>query len=141
MGLDHANSFAHKELLADASFKWGRYPASPDAALNQLLGMKEYELYLPLAYNDGSAIPAEKLDHCRKLLLDEFGGFTHFPQENEGVWKLGGIVFRDKVILLRVLSDQPDHTHHFFAELRIELMRELEQADVLIVEREVTRIC
>lgn len=96
MGLDHANSFAHKELLADASFKWGRYPASPDAALNQLLGMKEYELYLPLAYNDGSAIPAEKLDHCRKLLLDEFGGFTHFPQENEGVWKLGGIVSATK---------------------------------------------
>ncbi|HEU5122850.1 MAG TPA: hypothetical protein VFW05_02165 [Verrucomicrobiae bacterium] len=102
--------------------------------------MKEYELYLPLAYNDGSPIPAEKLDHFRKVLLEEFGGFTHFPQENEGVWKLGGIVFHDKVVILRVLSDQPERTRHFLAELRIELMRELEQADVLIVERDVARI-
>ncbi len=97
----------------------------------------EYDLYLPLAYNDGRPVPGEKLARFRKMLLDEFGGFTHFPQENEGVWRLGQTEFRDRVILVRVLSDKPEHTRKFFAELRIELMRELEQADVLIVEREV----
>lgn len=100
--------------------------------------MKEYDLYLPLTFNDGRPVPAEELKRFRKMLLDEFGGFTHFPQENEGVWKLGGVEFHDKVVILRVISDQPDHTRRFFAELRVELMRALEQADVLIVEREIS---
>jgi hypothetical protein len=102
--------------------------------------MKEYDLYLPLAYNDGRAIPEEKLKGVKKLLLDEFGGFTHFPQQNEGVWKLGGVVFHDQIVILRVLSDHPTQTRRFFVELRIELMRSLEQADVLIVEREVALV-
>ncbi len=99
--------------------------------------MKEYDVYLPLSYNDGRAIPPEKLNQFKKILLDQFGGFTYFPQENEGVWKFGGAVFRDKVIILRVLSDEPAQTRRFFAELRVELMRALEQSDVLIVERDV----
>lgn len=98
--------------------------------------LKEYDLYLPLTYNDGRHIPDEKLARFRRMLLDEFGGFTHFPQENEGVWQLGHTVFRDRVVILRVLSEHPEHTRRFFAELRIELMRELEQADVLIVEHD-----
>lgn len=102
--------------------------------------MKEYDIYLPLSYNDGRLIPIEKLNQIKRMLLDEFGGFTHFPQENEGVWKFGGAVFRDKVIILRVLSSEPVQTRRFFGELRIELMRVLEQADVLIVEREVDLI-
>jgi hypothetical protein len=102
--------------------------------------MKEYDLYLPLAFNDGRPISAEELARIRKMLLDEFGGFTHFPQENEGVWKLGGAVFRDKVVILRILSDRPEETRRFFAELRTELMCSLEQADVLIVERDVALV-
>jgi hypothetical protein len=102
--------------------------------------MKEYDLYLPLTYNDGRPIPCETLAHFRKMLLDEFGGFTHFPRENEGVWKLGGVVFRDRVVIIRVISDHPVETRRFFAELRIELMRALEQADILIVERDIALV-
>ena len=102
--------------------------------------MKEYDLYLPLAFNDGRAVPVEELTRIKKMLLDEFGGFTHFPQENEGVWRLGGAVFRDKVVIIRILSDRPEETRQFFAELRIELMRSLEQADVLIVERDIALV-
>ncbi|HYG24274.1 MAG TPA: hypothetical protein VEH04_15960 [Verrucomicrobiae bacterium] len=99
--------------------------------------VSEYDIYVPLTRNDGSAIPENALARYRRMLLDSFGGFTHFPQENEGMWKVGGVVFRDRVVILRVLSDEPERARRFFAELRIELMRGLEQADVLIVEREV----
>lgn len=105
-----------------------------------MIWMKEYDLYLPLAYNDGRPIPEELLKDVKKMLLDEFGGFTHFPQENEGVWKLGGVVFHDRVVILRVLSDRPLETRRFFAELRVELMRRLEQADLLIVQRSVSLV-
>jgi hypothetical protein len=99
--------------------------------------MNEYDLYLPLHYNDGRAIPVEKLDWVKKLLADEFGGLTYFPQQNEGIWKFGDVTFRDRIIILRVLSRDPRHTRRFFAELRIELMRVLEQSDLLITEQEV----
>jgi hypothetical protein len=102
--------------------------------------LKEYDLYVPLTHNDGRPVADEHVQQIRRTLLEEFGGFTHFPQENEGVWKLGGVVFRDQVVILRVLSDDGPRTRSFFAEWRIELMRRLEQADVLIVERDVRLI-
>ncbi len=46
--------------------------------------MREYELYVPLHYNDGRPIEPEKLVGLKRRLVDEFGGLTHFPQENEG---------------------------------------------------------
>jgi len=98
--------------------------------------VKEYDLYLPLHYNDGRAIESHHINRFKKILVDEFGGLTHFPQQNEGIWRFGGVTFRDQMIILRVLARDPDRTRRFFAELRVELMRVLEQADILIVERE-----
>jgi hypothetical protein len=106
----------------------------------QIMAMKEYDLYLPLHHNDGRPVEPAKINQIKKLLVDAFGGVTHFPQENDGLWKLGGVTFRDKVVVLRVLADDESGPMKFFAELRVELMRTLEQADVLIVEREVTLV-
>ena len=50
--------------------------------------MREYELYVPLCYNDGRAVESEKLTRLKKRLVDQFGGLTHFPQESEGLWKI-----------------------------------------------------
>jgi hypothetical protein len=100
--------------------------------------VKEYDVYLPLHHNDGRPIAPNHVARFKKVLVDEFGGLTHFPQENEGIWKFGGITFRDKVIILRVLSNDDARARKFLAEFRVELMRTLEQADILIVEREAT---
>lgn len=97
-------------------------------------------MYLPLHYNDGRPIEPDKLKHFKKVLVEEFGGLTHFPQENEGLWRFGGRVFRDKVVILRVLAEDGAKAREFFAQLRIELQRELEQSDVLVVEREVETV-
>lgn len=99
--------------------------------------MREYDVYLPLTFNDGRPVPESEISRFKRLLLDRFGGFTHFPQQNEGVWSLGGVVFHDRVVVLRVLSGETEPTRRFLAELRVEMMRALEQADVLIVERNV----
>jgi hypothetical protein len=102
--------------------------------------VKEYDVYLPLSYNDGTPVPAEKIRQIKKLLLDRFGGLTHFPQENEGLWKLGQVTFRDKIIVLRVLSDDEDGASKFFSSFRQQTQRELAQAELLIIEREVRTI-
>jgi hypothetical protein len=99
--------------------------------------MLEYELYVPLHYNDGRPIDPEKLRSLKKRLVDEFGGLTHFQQENEGLWKIGDHTFRDRVEILRVLVSDEVSARKYFTKLKADLTREWEQQDFLIVTRQV----
>jgi len=68
--------------------------------------VKEYELYVPLAHNDGTPVDPKVLVQLRERLLAEFGGLTFFPQPNEGFWTFGGVTYRDEIVVYRVLSDR-----------------------------------
>src|SRR6202035_4391058 len=98
-----------------------------------LCPMLEYELYLPLHYNDGRPIDPEKLRSLKKRLVDEFGGLTHFRQENEGLWKIGEHTFRDRIEIVRVLANDEGAAQKYFTRLKADLIREWEQQDFLIV--------
>jgi hypothetical protein len=50
--------------------------------------VKEYDIYVPLTYNDGQPIERRKLVRLRERLLAQFGGLTFFPQHNDGFWTL-----------------------------------------------------
>src|SRR5688572_17083964 len=102
--------------------------------------MREYDLYVPLHYNDGRPIEDEKLAALKRRLVEEFGGLTHFPQENEGLWKVGGFTFRDKIVILRVLASDALEAQTFFADLKREMQQAWAQEDVLIVVRDVSTI-
>jgi hypothetical protein len=102
--------------------------------------MLEYELYLPLHHNDGRPIDPEKLKDLKKRLVDQFGGLTHFQQENEGIWKIGDHTFRDRIEILRVLASDEVSAQQYFAKLKADLRRELDQQDFLIVSRQVTAL-
>jgi hypothetical protein len=99
--------------------------------------MKEYDLYVPLFDNAGRPIDPTKLSQLKKRLIEHFGGLTHFPQENEGFWKLGRVTFRDKIVILRVLSNEPRKAQELFKQIKSEMMIEWGQTDVLIVARDV----
>jgi len=102
--------------------------------------MKEYDIYVPLSNNDGTPVDPQKLKDLKKRLVNHFGGLTHFPQENEGLWKVGAFTFRDKIVILRVLTADPDKAGSFFAELKKEMLRNWAQEDVLIVVRDVQTV-
>ena len=102
--------------------------------------MKEYDIYVPLHNNDGTPIDPQKLKDLKKRLVHHFGGLTHFPQENEGLWKVGTFTFRDKIVILRVLTSDPAKAQAFFAELKKEMQRTWAQEDVLIVVRDVQTV-
>ncbi len=57
--------------------------------------MKEYDLYVPLTYNDGTLIETKTIERIGQKLLGRFGGVTFFPQPNEGLWRMGEVTFRD----------------------------------------------
>jgi hypothetical protein len=102
--------------------------------------MLEYELYLPLHYNDGSRIEPDKLQDLKKRLVAEFGGLTHFQQQNEGLWKIGEHTFRDRIEIVRVLASDEVSAQQYFAQLKSDLRRDWNQQDFLIVSREVTAV-
>lgn len=99
--------------------------------------MKEFEVYVPLHYNDGSPVAPEVLARLKKRLVDTFGGFTQVGQRHEGQFKIGSVAFRDEITIFRVLAGIEKRPRRFFRALKKELEAELAQAEVLIVERRV----
>ena len=99
--------------------------------------MREFEIYVPLHYNDGSPVEPEKLSRLRQRLFDYFGGLTDTRQQNSGAWKVGNVVFHDEVVIYRVLAVKQHPARQFLMRLKDELEEELRQEEVLIVERKV----
>ena len=97
--------------------------------------MLEYEIYLPTTYNDDSPVDAEVVDGLKRKLVEAFGGYTHQRSRSEGAWKLGGVVFRDEVTILRVLDD--GSAKFDMRGFKKEIETSLRQETILIVEREV----
>jgi hypothetical protein len=99
--------------------------------------VKEYDLFIPLFYNDGTPIEAYKFQRLQDRLLEWFDGLTYFPQRNQGFWKFGNVTYRDEIVIYRVISQGSLGTREFLANLKEELKREFDQQEILIVEREI----
>lgn len=99
--------------------------------------MREFEIYVPLHYNDRSPVEPEKLERLRQRLFDYFGGMTDTRQSNTGSWRVGNVVFQDEVVIYRVLAVKQHPARLFLMELKRDMEREFQQEEVLIVEREV----
>ena len=99
--------------------------------------MNEYDVFLPLNFNDGSPIEAERFDHLQNELLDRFGGFTFFPQPNKGFWRHGDVTYRDEIVIYRVLAADRQEARSYFSLLKERLKTEFAQKEILIIEREI----
>jgi hypothetical protein len=99
--------------------------------------VKEYDIFLPLRYNDGRRVESIKFRQLRDRLLNEFIGLTYFPQRNQGFWKLGTVTYRDEIVIYRVIASNSRAARRFLRNLKEELKADLEQEEILIVERDV----
>ena len=99
--------------------------------------MKEYDLFVPLFYNDRVPVEEGKIEDIGEQLLKQFTGLTFFPQPNQGFWKMGDVTFRDQVVVFRVLTKQTRRARRFFAQFKEQLKKDLKQEEILIVERDV----
>ena len=98
--------------------------------------MKEYDLYVPLNYNDGTPVEPRTLEGIQEKLLQQFRGVTFFPQPNQGLWTFGGVTYRDEIVIYRVVTDRVRAARRFFRQLKEELKHELRQDAILIVEKD-----
>lgn len=99
--------------------------------------MQEYDLFVPLFYNDGTPVEPVKFQDLQARLLDEFGGLTFFPQPNRGFWRMGEVTYLDEIVIYRVLAAKPGAARRFLKRLKEELKQSLRQEEILIVERSV----
>ena len=99
--------------------------------------MKEYDLFVPLYYNDGRPGEAQTFQVLQQQLLDQFGGLTFFPQPNQGFWTMAGLTYRDEIVIYRVITSDAQEAQRFWSDLKERLKQELQQGEILIVERDV----
>lgn len=99
--------------------------------------MKEYEIIVPLYYNDGTPINTAFIPALRVRLLEQFNGVTFFPQPNEGYWRMGDVTYRDEIVIFRVVAANQRTARRFLRQLKEELKRDLQQEEILIIERDV----
>ena len=89
--------------------------------------MKEFDVFIPIYYNDGTPIEPTKLLDLEERLLDTFEGLTVFPQPNKGIWKTGDVTYRDEIVIYRVLCSNTRSARRFFKNLKEELKEAFEQ--------------
>jgi hypothetical protein len=99
--------------------------------------VKEYDLFVPLYYNDGRQVEPEKFQDVQQQLLEHFGGLTFFPQPNEGFWTVAGITYRDEIVIYRVITSDEQEARRFLSQLKARLKEAFQQEEILIVERDV----
>ena len=101
--------------------------------------MKIYEIYLPLKYNDGSDIEAEKLEEIQQQLIEVFGAITvsSLSAPSRGRWRYGGVEFVDDIIRIKIITDEEIR---FFKNFKRRLKRTLRQLDILITVQDIHTI-
>jgi hypothetical protein len=90
---------------------------------------------VPLYFNDGRPVAAEKFQNLQQRLLDRFQGLTFFPQPNKGLWRMADVTYRDEIVIYRVIAPAAEDARPFLAQVKEWLKAEFEQHEILIVER------
>jgi hypothetical protein len=100
----------------------------------------QYEIYLPLNYNDGRPIEPGKLHQIKEELTYRFGGLTVFPPGTpaEGLWVHKGQLVRDDIVILRVVTTY--EADDYLKKYEVTLEQRLEQEEVLIVKMPAYRL-
>ncbi len=97
---------------------------------------KRFEILLPLNYNDGAEMEAEKFDRTAEELCERFGGVSEDTVRVSGTWKYGGTRYRDILFRIRVDTTDPTATSYFKSQKEIWKER-FQQLDIWITAYEI----
>lgn len=86
---------------------------------------------LPLYDNEGEAFAQEAYDRVRDELIKKFGGVTAFRSSPaEGIWKEGGRVSRDAIIIFEVMADELER--EWWTSYRADLEARFQQEKMIV---------
>ena len=91
---------------------------------------RRYEIFLPLRFNDGQAVPEPFLTDVLIELEERFGAVSCETQIIRGLWESEGEVFRDE--LVRVFVDVADlpRNRQFFRQFKRRLKGKFRQIEI-----------
>lgn len=101
--------------------------------------MCEYDVYVPLVYNNGLWIEGSKLASLRGKIIERFNGLTTLAT-SLGYWMWEGELHVDHIAIYRVIAEDTQQNWQFFLELRPYLKKELKQEEVLITCRKIQMV-
>lgn len=93
-------------------------------------GFCRFELLLPLQFNDGRAVPHSLLAQTAAEIQSRFGGVSWEPQVIEGLWRQGGVEYRDRLNRIFVDAEDTPENRQFFVELKSLLKTRFQQLDI-----------
>jgi hypothetical protein len=102
--------------------------------------VKEYDIMVPLYYNDGTPVELVKYQTLARDLLEHFEGATFFPTPSEGFRRNGEEIEQDKMVIFRVASSNSRKAKPFLKKLREKIKTDFRQDEILILQRDVELI-
>jgi hypothetical protein len=97
------------------------------------------QLLLPLYDNDKRPFGQEQLDRVRSELAEKFKGITSYKRAPaEGIWKEGGEVSHDEIIIFEVMAEHLDRA--WWAKYRAELEKRFRQEEIVIRSTEMQQL-
>lgn len=98
--------------------------------------MRLARFYLPLRDNSGEPFPSHMFRSVEAALSARFGGVTaHLQSPASGLWRDGGEIHADDVVIFEVLSRKDDRA--WWTAYREELARTFRQKSILMMLQEV----
>lgn len=94
--------------------------------------LKRYEILLPLVYNDGKPIEKEKFFQTDQELVEKFGATTTDTTIAIGSWIYKGVLYKDKLIRIRVDVENIEEVRKFLEDFKETLKKRFKQLDVWI---------
>jgi len=89
------------------------------------------QILLPLADNEGRRFGGEAYGRVRSELAQKFGGITSFTRAPaEGVWKDGGQMSRDDIVVFEVMTRDLDRA--WWERYRATLEQRFEQEAIVV---------
>jgi hypothetical protein len=97
---------------------------------------RRYDLYLPLADNDGRAFADEVFHDVQRRLLARFRGLTALQRDFplQGIWQGETRLYLDEVIVMTALDFRRHGSARFIGQLKQDLLRQFDQVEILITE-------
>ncbi len=89
-----------------------------------------FELLLPLEFNDGRPVPREYLAEIAIEIQRRFGGVSWETQAIEGIWRQGGVAYRDRLNRVFVDAEDSKENREFFRSIKNRLKSQLQQLDI-----------
>jgi hypothetical protein len=107
--------------------------------------IRSIEIYLPLDYNDGRAIPESKYVSLQRKLLIRYGGVAstqrQFPLQ--GMWRSGTRVYHDRVVVFSVMDFREESMSacmRYLEMLKDRLKKRFDQLEILITVSELLAV-